>query len=94
MLTIGRFVRSRHEEYNRLQVALPAVSGSRNCIMFASPQLIMERQEPGELTRGDRQLRTSMEDNSNSGVHAMRPIHNDERVREPLSQDYEGLGML
>ena len=28
------------------------------------------------------------------GVHAMRPTHNDERVREPLSQDYEGLGML
>jgi hypothetical protein len=94
MLTIGRFVRSRHEEYSRLRVALPAVSGTRNRIMFASPELIMERQEPGEPTRGGRQLRTNMEDDSNSGAHTMRPTHNDERVREPLNQDYEGLGML
>jgi len=94
MLTIGRFVRSRHEEYSQLRVALPAVSGTRNRIMFASPELIMERQEPGEPTRGGRQLRTNMEDDSNSGAHTMRPTHNDERVREPLNQDYEGLGML
>jgi hypothetical protein len=71
-----------------------AVSGARNRIMFASPELILERQEPGKPTRGGRQLHTNMEDDSNSGVHAMSPMHNDERVREPLSQDYEGLGMF
>ncbi len=90
MLTIGRFVRSRHEEYSRLRVAHPAVSGTRNLIMFASPELIMERQEPGEPNKRGRQLRTNMEDDSNSGAHAMRPTHNDERVKEPLNQNYEG----
>jgi len=62
--------------------------------MLASPELIMKRQEPGEPTRGGRQLRTHMEDDPNSGVHAMRPTHNDERVGESLSQDYADLGML
>ncbi len=76
MPTIGRFVRSRHDEHSRLQVALPAVSGTRNRTMFVSAELIMERQEPGEPTRGGRQPRTTMNESGNLSAERLRGPEN------------------